>query len=30
WGGSGYYHVPRKALRFISFHQIDYQMKNIA
>lgn len=30
WGGSGYDPVPRKALRFISFHQIDSQMHHVA
>ena len=30
WVGSGYDPVPRKALRFISFHQIDSQMHHIA
>ena len=30
WGGSGYDPVPRKRLRFISFHQIDSQMHHVA
>ena len=30
WSGSGYDPVHRKALRFISFHQIDSQMHHIA
>lgn len=30
WGGSGYDPVTPKALRFISFHQIDSQMHHVA
>lgn len=30
WGGSGYDPVPPKAIRFISFHQIDSQTHHVA
>lgn len=30
WGGYGYDPVPKKAIRFISFQQIDSQMLHIA
>ena len=29
WGGSGYDPVPTKAIRFISFQQIDSQMPRV-
>lgn len=30
WGGSGYDPVPKKAIRFISFQQIDSQTHHVA
>jgi uncharacterized protein len=29
WGGSGFDPVPRKAIRFISFQQIDFQTGHV-